>query len=48
MFAWSRNYTLHSNCPRCRAPIMLSGVEAGKQAFTCPSCGEAGVWKADA
>ena len=29
MFAWSRNDTIHSNCPRCRAPIMLAKVEAG-------------------
>jgi hypothetical protein len=48
MFGWSRNGTLHSSCPRCRAPIMMSKIEAGKQAFTCSSCGESAVWKAEA
>jgi predicted RNA-binding Zn-ribbon protein involved in translation (DUF1610 family) len=48
MIAWSGAEGTSSRCSRCRAPITLTRVAEGKQAFRCPSCGEEGVWKAEA
>jgi hypothetical protein len=48
MLAWSRGDNIRSRCPQCRAPVVLSEVREGERAFTCPACGVAGTWKADA
>ncbi len=47
MFAWSRGGSISSRCPRCRAPIALTEVAAGKHAFKCVSCGEEATWRAE-
>jgi endogenous inhibitor of DNA gyrase (YacG/DUF329 family) len=48
MFGWSWGDTISAKCPQCHAAILLSKIEAGRQSFKCPACGEAATWVADA